>query len=148
MDSSYLEMCITESMRLYAPVPVILSRESVVDDQIADLHHLMWDWHGKFIPIEEALAHRAGTAENTAAGWEALSASPEMAAYRASMAEGKQACADFQAELDATVERGVFADTPWIPSELKEVVDIVLGCDGFPEHPEDVYRYPPPTSSP
>ena len=53
-----------------------------------------------------------------------------------------------QAELDATVERGVFADTPWIPSELKEVVDIVLGCDGFPEHPEDVYRYPPPTSSP
>ena len=117
-------------------------------EQVASLHHLMWNWHAEFINIEEALAARAGTAEDTAADWEALSESPEMAAYRAAIAAGKQVCTDFQAELDATAERGVFADTPWVPGELKEVVEAVLGCEWFPEHPEDVYRYPPSTSTP
>jgi hypothetical protein len=86
-------------------------------EQVASLHHLMWNWHATFINIEEALAARAGTAEDTAADWEALSESPEMAAYRAAIAAGKQVCTDFQAELDATAERGVFADTPWVPGE-------------------------------
>ena len=70
-----------------------------------------------------------------------------MAAYRAAIAEGKQVCTGFQADLDATAERGVFTDTPWVPGELKEVVEAVLGCQWFPEHPEDVYRYPPPPTS-
>ncbi len=117
-------------------------------EQVTDLHYLMWDWHAKFISIEEALAARVASAEDTAADWETLSESPEVAAYRAALAEGKQVCTDFQAELDATAERGVFADTPWLPSELKEVVKAVLGCESFPEHPEDVYRYPPPTATP
>ncbi len=30
-----------------------------------------------------------------------------MAAYRAALAEDKQACSDFQAKLDATEERGL-----------------------------------------
>jgi len=30
---------------------------------------------------------------------------------------------------------------------LSEVVEGVLGCEGCPEHPKDVYR-PPPTSTP
>ena len=70
-----------------------------------------------------------------------------MAAYRAAIAEGKQVCNDFQSRLDATEQRGVFADTPWIPGEMKEVVERVLGCVWFPENPEDVYRYPPPDST-
>jgi hypothetical protein len=117
-------------------------------EQVADLHYLMWDWHARFIPVEEALAARAGTAADTAADWEALSESPEMAAYRAAIAEGKEICDGFQAELDATAERGVFAEVPWLPGELKEVVEAVLGCQWFPEHPEDVYRYPLSTSTP
>jgi hypothetical protein len=117
-------------------------------EQIADIHHLVFDWHTEFIPIEEALATRAGTAPHTDAGWEELSGSPEMATYRASIAEGKRVCTDFQAELDASEERGVFADTPWIPGEMKEIVERVLGCVWFPEHPEDVYRYPPAPSTP
>jgi hypothetical protein len=117
-------------------------------EQVADLHELVFDWHTKFIAIEEALASRAGTAAHTDAGWEQLSDSPEMAAYRAAIAEGKQVCTDLQAELDATEERGVFADTPWIPGEMKEVVERVLGCVWFPERPEDVYRYPPAASTP
>ncbi len=110
--------------------------------QVADLHHRMF--HDKYTFYEEALAGRA----NTAADWEELSQSPEMEAYRVAIAEDKQACIDLQSQLDATEARGDFADTPWIPGELKEIVDAVLGCSIFPENPEDLYRYPPSTSTP
>lgn len=110
---------------------------------VADLHDFWFDFDGGFVSAQETLAARAGTATD----WEELSESPEMAAYRAALIVDKQACSDFQAKLDATEERGVFADSPWVPGELKEVVEVVLGCEGYPEHPEDVYR-PPPTSTP
>ena len=100
-------------------------------EQIAELHALYF----RALPIAE-LAARAGTA----ADWEELSASPEMAAYRTALAADNQVCAEFQAKLDATTDRGVFADTPWIPSELTEIVDYALGCDSLPENPENVYR--------
>jgi hypothetical protein len=116
-------------------------------EQISDIHNLIFDWHEEFITIEEALAVRAGTTPHTAAGWTELSDSPEMAAYREAIADGKQVCIDFQSRLDATEERGVFTDTPWIPGEMKEVVERVLGCVWFPENPEDVYRYPPADST-
>ena len=116
-------------------------------ERISDIHNLVFAWHEEFITIEEALAVRAGTAPHTAAGWTELSDSPEMAAYRQAIAEGKQVCIDFQSRLDATEERGVFTDTPWIPGEMKEVVERVLGCAWFPENPEDVYRYPPADSA-
>ena len=29
----------------------------------------------------------------------------------------------------ATVERLVVSDVPWIPSELKEIVDVDIGCE-------------------
>ncbi len=114
-------------------------------EQIVDLHNRMWEWHAGFISVREALAARAGESGHTDADWAALSESPEMAAYRASVVEGKQVCADLQAGLDATAQRGIFAETPWIPGELKEIAEVVLGCEGFPEHPEDLYRFPPPT---
>lgn len=110
--------------------------------QIADLHDLMWDWHSDFISVEQALVARVGAAEDSVEGWTALSESPEVAAYRSAIAEGKQICDGFQARLDATAERGAFADTPWVPSEMKEVVEAALGCQWFPEDPENVYRYP------
>jgi hypothetical protein len=112
-------------------------------DQVVDLHDLMWQWHADFITVEAALAARAGEAADTPADWEALSNSPEMAAYREALATGKQVCAEFQSVLDATEARGAFSETPWIPGELKEIVDAVLGCEYFPEDPQDVYRYPP-----
>ena len=51
-------------------------------------------------------------------------------------------------DLDATAERAEFADAPWLPAELKEVVDAVLGCTVFPENPEDLYRPPVAASTP
>ena len=109
--------------------------------QVVDLHNLLFD--DRFTSARAALGTRAGTA----ADWEELSGTPEMAAYRTAVAVDKQACIDIQAELDATTERGVFADTPWISGELKEVVEALLGCAALPENPEDLFR-PPPSSSP
>ena len=110
-------------------------------EALADLHRLMFDT--RFANALEPLAARAGSA----ASWEELSETPEMAAYREAVTGDKQACLDMQAELDATAERGVFADTPWIPGELKEVIDVLVGCAIFPEDPQDLYR-PLPASTP
>ena len=107
-------------------------------DQVADLHRLYF----RELPIAE-LAARAGTA----ADWYELSESAEMVAYREALAADNQVCAEFQVTLDATAARGVFADTPWIPGELKETVNYALGCDALPAHPEDAYR-PPTTTVP
>lgn len=105
--------------------------------QISRLHALYF----RELPIAE-LAARAGTATD----WEDLSASPEMDAYRKALAADNQVCADFQAELDATAERGVFAVSPWVQGDLEEIVDYALGCDALPRNPEDAYR--PPVTSP
>lgn len=110
-------------------------------EQVASLHNLLFDT--RFASAREALATRAGTALD----WEELSETPEMAAYRMAVTADRQSCIEFQTQLDATATRGVFADTPWIPGELKEVVDAVLGCNTWPEHPDDMFR-PPPTSDP
>ena len=100
-------------------------------EQVAELHALFF----RELPIEE-LAARAGTA----ADWDELSASPEMASYRAALAADNEVCAEFQAKLDATTARGAFSDTPWMPSELTEIVEYGLGCGSLPQNPEDVYR--------
>lgn len=104
-------------------------------EQIAELHVLFF----RRLPIEE-LAARAGTA----ADWEELSESAEMADYRAGLAADEEVCKEFQATLDATAERGAFADVPWVPGELTEMVEYALGCGSLVEDPEDVYR--PPTT--
>ena len=108
-------------------------------EQIAHLHDLFLSWEKRLLPSEEAWAVRAGAV----AGWEEFFETDEVAAYRAALVEGKQVCTEFQTMLDATAERGVFADTPWLPSALSEVVEARLGCGLFPENPEYVFRPPP-----
>ena len=106
-------------------------------EPVAELHHLFFDFDSEFIAAQEALAVRAGTA----ADWQELSDSSEMAAYRTALSDDKQACIASQAKVNAIGEqRETFAETPWIPGELKELFEVALGCDGYPEYPEDVYR--------
>jgi len=99
--------------------------------QVAEIHEIFF----RELPIAE-LAGRAGTA----ADWEELSASPEMAAYRSALAADNESCAAFQAQLDATTARGAFTDSPWMPNELTEIVEYALGCGALPQNPEDAYR--------
>ncbi len=54
--------------------------------------------------------------------------SPEAAAVVAARDEMIAFCQTGQAEFDATADREVFDDVPWIPSELQEVVRVFLGC--------------------
>jgi hypothetical protein len=110
-------------------------------EEVTDLHNLLFD--ARSTSAREALATRAGTA----ATWEELSESPEMATWRTSVAAEKQACIGIQADLDATAERGIFAEVAWIPGDLKKVIEAALGCATWSENPEDLYR-PPPTSTP
>ena len=131
---------VMEQMAILRIESVEATEELAPPKQVADLHRILLDWENELIPIEEAFAARAGAV----AGWEELVASAEVAAYRAALVEGKQVCIDFQARLDATTERGQFADTPWIPTELSEVVEARLGCELFPENPQDVFRLPDP----
>ncbi|NNJ48698.1 MAG: hypothetical protein HKP18_12800, partial [Acidimicrobiia bacterium] len=91
------------------------------------------------LPLRELAARAA-----TAASWEELSESAEMAAYRDALEADNQVCAEFQATLDATADRGAFVDVPWMPSELSEIVDYALGCGGQPSNPQDAYRPPAP----
>jgi len=100
-------------------------------EQIAEIHDLFF----RELPIAE-LAARAGTASD----WDELSETPEMAAYRTALAADNESCAEFQAQLDATTARGAFADTPWMPRELTEIVEYALGCGALPQNPEDAYR--------
>lgn len=104
--------------------------------QLEDIHALYF----RELPLEE-LAARAGTASD----WEDLSESPEMAAYRDALEADNEVCDEFQATLDATADGGAFADVPWMPSELSEIVDYALACGDQPANPQDAYR-PPPTS--
>jgi len=113
-------------------------------EQVAELHALLWTWHAELIEVETSLAERIGATPDTESGWAALSDSPEVVAYRATIAEGKQLCIDFQARLDDTEARGAFEGVPWLPDELSEVVTAGLGCQWFPEDPQGIYRYPAP----
>jgi hypothetical protein len=98
-------------------------------DQIAELHAAMVDWHAAAIDVERALATRA----RQVSSWAELEPSAELEAYNAMGAEGLVVCRELQAKLDATEARAVFAGTPWIPGEMKEVVDAVLGCSPIGE---------------
>lgn len=112
--------------------------------QVEDLHDRVFDWHARFMDVEAALARRASGVEDTDAGWSDLSDSREMADYRVALADGKQLCDGFQAELDATSARGAFEDVPWLPGEMSEVVEAVVGCEWFPDDPQSVFQWPPP----
>ena len=96
-----------------------------VPEQIAELHTALVDWHGALIEAQQSLARDVATAGS----WRDFQESPEFAAFDEFMQEGLAGCLELQAALDATAARGTFSDAPWIPGELKEVVDAALGCE-------------------
>lgn len=96
-------------------------------DALADLHKTGIDLYRRLIAAEEALAVRVTSFEavtepeqwwNTAEG----------AAVRSAEGDINEICRAFQASYDATIARLAFSDVSWIPSEMKEIVRIDLGC--------------------
>ena len=98
-------------------------------EEIADLHVLLVEWLTNLREAGQALAARAGAV----GGWDEFSRSAEYRAYESTLIGGSGVCNDFQLQLDATAARGVFAETPWMPGELKDIADAVIGCDTIPE---------------
>jgi hypothetical protein len=111
--------------------------------QVADVHDLLFGRHsGRMLVAAEELADRAANSTDV----DQVLQSAEADAYFAALVEGSAACEEFQVNLDATEARGAFADTPWVPAEMKEIVQAFLGCDVYPESLEDMFITPPTTA--
>jgi len=93
-------------------------------EQIASLHADLIDLHARILTAQEAFAARAATATSL----EELDQSMEAQTYRATATESVSLCQEFQATIDATAAQAIFVDVPWIPGDLKEVVEATFGC--------------------
>ncbi len=92
--------------------------------QMADLHTDLVEVHSRIIAAQESFVARTATATTL----EELDQSAEAEAYRAISTESASLCQEFRASINATADREVFADTPWIPGDMKEVVEVTFGC--------------------
>jgi hypothetical protein len=93
-------------------------------EAFADIHADLVEHLGRILAAQEAWAVRA----DTAGSLDELQTSPEALAYWNLDAEMHPLCLELQSRLDATAERAIFAEVPWIPGEMKEVVGLVMGC--------------------
>ncbi len=91
---------------------------------LADFHGDVVELLGRILAVTEAWAVRA----ETAGSLDELQTSSEALAYWNLDAEMGPLCLELQSKLDATAEREIFAEVPWIPSEMKEVVSLIIGC--------------------
>ena len=96
--------------------------------EAAELHRAGMDLFTKLVAAEKALAVRVASFE-TVTGPEQWWNTAEGTAVGAVEEEIYSFCLLFQAMYDATVERLVVSDVPWIPSELKEIVEVDIGCE-------------------
>ncbi len=93
-------------------------------EEFADVHTDFVEVHSRIIAAQEAFVARAATA----ATLEELDQSAEAEAYRAIGTEAASLCQEFRARIDTTADQEVFADTPWIPGDMKEVVEVTFRC--------------------
>lgn len=95
--------------------------------ELAEMHSEGLDLFSRLISVEEILADRVALFE-TATGPDDWWATEEAAAVNAVNVQIFALCHTFQARYDATIERTGLLDMPWIPSEMKEIVEIDVGC--------------------
>jgi hypothetical protein len=96
--------------------------------EAAELHRTGMELFSKFVAAERALAVRVASFE-TVTGPDVWWNTSEGVAVGAVEEEIYSFCLVFQAMYDATVERIAMSDVPWIPSEMKAVVQVDIGCE-------------------
>jgi hypothetical protein len=96
-------------------------------DGIAELHVTGLDLFSRLTAAEEALAVRVASFETVTEPGEWWNTA-EGNAVHAVEEEIDALCQVFQAMYDATLERMSFSDVPWIPAEMKEPIQIDIGC--------------------
>ena len=96
-------------------------------EEVVDLHETFLEIMGKILVAEEARAEVAETinsVDELNIVWEG----PAGQAVNAAEREAIVLCYAAQSRFDETQDRAAFADAPWMPSELKEVVRVALNC--------------------
>jgi len=96
--------------------------------EVADLHTTALDIFNRLVAAETVVADLVMAAESFEEA-DAVWISPQGEAFRRIDEEAVVLCAVVQADLDATQQREVFSDTPWISPEMKEVIDVAFRCD-------------------
>ena len=115
--------------RLQSRVDLLAELETLnPPDAIVDMHLGGLDLFRRLISAEEALAARVksfDTATEPEQWWDTTEAETVDAVDE----EILELCRSFQARYDATIDRTGLSDMPWIPSEMKEIVQIDVGCE-------------------
>jgi len=93
-------------------------------EALADFHGDLVEQLGRILAAQKTWAVRA----ETAGSLDELQGSSEALAYWELDAQMVPLCLELQSKLDATAEREIFAEVPWLPGEMKEVVSLVVGC--------------------
>jgi hypothetical protein len=94
----------------------------------AELHRIGTELFTRLVAAESALAARVGASE-TVTGPEQWWTMAEGASVGAVEEEIYSFCLVFQAMYDRTVERIAMSNAPWIPPEMKEIVQVDIGCE-------------------
>ena len=96
--------------------------------EAAEIHRTGMGLFTKLVAAESALATRVASFETLTTPeqwWDTA----EWAAVGVVEEEIYSICLVFQAMYDGTVERIALSDVPWIPSEMKEIVQVDIGCE-------------------
>jgi hypothetical protein len=96
--------------------------------EAVELHRTGMELFTRLVAAESALAARVAASE-TVTGPEQWWTTAEGASVGAVQEEIYSFCLVFQAMYDRTVERIALADVPWIPPEMKEIVQVDIGCE-------------------
>jgi hypothetical protein len=96
-------------------------------DEAVELHLIVIDIFGGLVDAEQALADSVVGTEtvSTPAQWWS---SPEADVARAADAAMLGICEIVQSAFDETQSRDKLSETPWIPSNVKEVVGVAFHC--------------------
>ncbi len=124
-----------ESIKSYAAERVIARsgflaglRELEPPKDVADVHNRALEIMERLTASESAMADRV-LGWQTASDIEDIWETPEGIAARAADAQAIELCLAAQADFDQKAERAKLEGVPWIPSDMKEVIRVVFGCD-------------------
>jgi hypothetical protein len=96
-------------------------------EEVEVLHEAARGVITRLVAAETAFASAAHQVTDVAE-FDALEGGPLGAAARAADEEAIAICRAANDRLAATESRRLFADVLWVPEELREVVDVALGC--------------------
>ncbi|MGI9584014.1 MAG: hypothetical protein ACR2N7_00295 [Acidimicrobiia bacterium] len=89
-----------------------------------ELHADLVTMLGRVLAATQAWA----ASSETASSLDELQTSSEALTYWNLDADMALLCIELESKLDAIAEREIFADVPWVPGDMKEVVTLAGGC--------------------